>query len=162
MSPSTLGEVRIFAGTVLPQSWAYCDGAEVRLSSNTALYALLGYQFGGDGIRSFALPKLADAGPGLRYIICTDGDFQSMAGHLGEIRLYAGQERLIPPGWARCKGQSLPIGSRDYLGLFAILGARFGGNGETQFELPRLADPFPGVHYIICIQGGMPEAAPRT
>ena len=38
--------------------WALCDGQLLPISTNTALFSLLGTQFGGDGQTTFALPDL--------------------------------------------------------------------------------------------------------
>jgi microcystin-dependent protein len=41
-----------------------------------------------------------------------------------------------PKGWAFCNGQLLPINQNQ--ALFALLGTRYGGNGQTTFALPNL------------------------
>ncbi|MCJ2032837.1 phage tail protein [Methylobacterium sp. J-068] len=41
-----------------PQGWAFCNGQLLPIRSNTALYTLLGVQFGGDGVNTFGLPDL--------------------------------------------------------------------------------------------------------
>ncbi|HXT14444.1 MAG TPA: tail fiber protein [Gemmatimonadaceae bacterium] len=53
-----LGEIRLFAGTFAPLGWNFCDGTLVAISTNDALYALIGTAFGGDGQTTFALPDL--------------------------------------------------------------------------------------------------------
>lgn len=53
-----LGEIRIFAGNFAPQGWAFCNGAMMSIAQNTALFSLLGTTYGGDGVNTFALPKL--------------------------------------------------------------------------------------------------------
>ena len=53
-----LGEVRIFAGNYAPVGWAFCNGALQSISQESALFALLGTTYGGDGITTFALPDL--------------------------------------------------------------------------------------------------------
>ena len=74
-----LAEIRLFAGTFAPQNWAFCDGSVMSIAQNTALFSLLGTQFGGDGSSTFALPKLDPlpaTGPGatpVHYVICTRG-----------------------------------------------------------------------------------------
>ena len=40
--------------------------------------------------------------------------------------------------------------------LFALIGTRYGGDGKTTFALPKIADPAPGVRYIICVSGYTP------
>lgn len=41
-----------------PVGWALCNGQQLPIRSNSALFSLLGVQFGGDGTTSFALPNL--------------------------------------------------------------------------------------------------------
>jgi microcystin-dependent protein len=55
----TIGEVRMFAATFSPRNWAYCQGQLIAIRSNTALFSILGTQYGGDGVTTFALPNLA-------------------------------------------------------------------------------------------------------
>jgi microcystin-dependent protein len=54
--------------------------------------------------------------------------------YLGEIALFS-YER-IPSGWLPCDGRLL--NAKDYTALFSLLGARFGGDGRTNFRLPDL------------------------
>ena len=63
MSNPFVGEIRIFAGNFAPVGWAECDGQLLPISQNTALFSLLGTQFGGDGKSNFALPDLQDSVP---------------------------------------------------------------------------------------------------
>ena len=58
-----IGEVRIFAGNFAPRSWAFCEGQLLAISSNTALFSILGTTYGGDGRTTFALPDLRGAVP---------------------------------------------------------------------------------------------------
>ncbi len=52
-----------FAGTVAPSGWAFCDGSLIPKDSNLSLFSLLGTDFGGDGINTFALPDLRGKAP---------------------------------------------------------------------------------------------------
>jgi microcystin-dependent protein len=58
MSDAFVGEVRMFAGNVAPQGWAFCDGAELPLDGHDALFSLIGTTYGGDGRTMFGLPDL--------------------------------------------------------------------------------------------------------
>ena len=64
-----------------------------------------------------------------------------------------------PRGWAVCNGQILQI--NQYQAVFALLGATYGGNGETNFALPNLPGPTDGngkqLTWIICLQGDFPS-----
>jgi len=53
-----IGEIRMFAGNYAPRDWALCDGQNISIQENDALYSLLGTTYGGDGRTSFALPDL--------------------------------------------------------------------------------------------------------
>lgn len=74
MAEPFLGEIRIFAGarTAPPANWAFCDGQQLSIAQNEALFTLIGTIYGGDGIATFLLPNLngrlaigAGQGPGL-------------------------------------------------------------------------------------------------
>jgi microcystin-dependent protein len=80
-----LGEIRSFGFGYPPVGWMLCDGSVLAISQNTALFAILGTLYGGDGARTFALPDLRGrnaigmgTGPGLsaRVIGQTGGAVQ--------------------------------------------------------------------------------------
>lgn len=56
-----LGEIRTIGFTYAPRGWAMCSGQLLPIAQNTALYSILGIQFGGDGKTTFALPNLNGA-----------------------------------------------------------------------------------------------------
>ena len=58
MSDQFLAEIRIFPFNFAPTGWAFCDGQIMPISQNTALFALLGTTYGGDGKSTFALPDM--------------------------------------------------------------------------------------------------------
>ncbi len=67
-----IGEIRMFGGNFAPRSWALCNGQLLPISTNTALFSILGTMYGGDGRTTFGLPDLrgrfamsAGFGPGL-------------------------------------------------------------------------------------------------
>jgi microcystin-dependent protein len=53
-----IGEIAMFAGNFAPVGWAFCNGQIVPLAQNTALFALLGTTYGGNGQTTFGLPDL--------------------------------------------------------------------------------------------------------
>lgn len=63
MADPFLAEIRIFPFTFAPKGWAWCDGQLMPISQNTALFALLGTVYGGDGKSTFALPDLQGRAP---------------------------------------------------------------------------------------------------
>ncbi|HEX8361757.1 MAG TPA: tail fiber protein [Longimicrobium sp.] len=58
MADPFVAEIRIFPFTFPPKGWAFCNGQLMPISQNTALFALLGTTYGGDGKSTFALPGL--------------------------------------------------------------------------------------------------------
>lgn len=55
-------------------------GQVLPISSNTAMFSLLGTTYGGDGVTTFALPDLRAAAPDhMTYSICTEGLYPSAA-----------------------------------------------------------------------------------
>ncbi len=63
MSEPFIGEVRMFAGNFAPRGWALCDGQILAIQENSALFALVGTLYGGDGRTTFALPDLRGRAP---------------------------------------------------------------------------------------------------
>jgi len=63
MSDQFLAEIRIFPFNFPPTGWAFCNGQLMPISQNTALFALLGTFYGGDGKSTFALPNMLDNAP---------------------------------------------------------------------------------------------------
>ena len=58
MSEPFIGEIIMFGGTFAPRGWALCNGQLLPIAQNTALFAILGTTYGGDGQTTFALPDL--------------------------------------------------------------------------------------------------------
>ncbi len=58
MSDPFLAEIRIFGFNFAPKGWALCNGQLMPISQNTALFSLLGTNYGGNGQSTFGLPNL--------------------------------------------------------------------------------------------------------
>lgn len=58
MAQSFVGEIRMFGGNFAPSGWAFCNGQQMAISENEALFALIGTTYGGDGVSTFGLPNL--------------------------------------------------------------------------------------------------------
>jgi microcystin-dependent protein len=76
MSDPFVAEIRIFGFNFPPQGWAFCDGQLMSIQQNTALFSLLGTNYGGNGTSTFGLPNLqgnlplhtgSGPGPGLSF-----------------------------------------------------------------------------------------------
>ncbi|HEV7284221.1 MAG TPA: tail fiber protein [Kaistia sp.] len=63
MSEPFLGTVMIWAPNFAPRGWAFCQGQIMAISTNSALFSLLGVTYGGNGQTTFGLPQLAGRVP---------------------------------------------------------------------------------------------------
>jgi microcystin-dependent protein len=63
MAQPYIGEIRMFAGTFAPLGWLFCDGQQLPISENEALYQLIGTTYGGDGQETFNLPNMQSRVP---------------------------------------------------------------------------------------------------
>jgi microcystin-dependent protein len=86
-----LGEIRLFTFNFAPKGWAFCAGQLLSIQQNTALFALLGTYYGGNGVNTFQLPDLRSrvpnhmgSGPGGTYGIGEIGGVEN-------IQLFANQ-----------------------------------------------------------------------
>lgn len=70
---------------------------------------------------------------------------------IGEIQIFG--FTYAPYQWAMCQGQLMPI--QQNTALFSLLGTTFGGNGQTNFQLPNF------VNNIACGQGSGAGLTPR-
>jgi microcystin-dependent protein len=161
-------EIRLLPFGFAPHGWARCDGLTLPINQNTALFSLIGNQYGGDGKTTFQLPTLTGPNGDQRppsYYIARQGIFPnggySVAPFVGEIRLLA--FNFAPDGWARCNGQILEIS--EYPALYPIIGILYGGDGQTTFGLPNLTGPN-GIDeppfYCLALQGATPPAVGET
>lgn len=143
----TTGGLFPFASVFRLIDWERPQGQSLPVAGNTALFGVLGQQFGGTG-SSFNLPDLTPLpvqnGSALNWILCRDGDdpTQAMLGMLGEVRLWPGGNR--PPNWLPCDGTEIDVAR--YPELVALIGGR----------LPHLNDYVPGVSFILCAEGIRP------
>lgn len=160
-----VGQIQLFALTFAPAGWVKCDGQSLQISQHEALFALIGNKFGGDAVNNFNLPNLTNASPcdDVDYYICLDGLFPISSGgaydgYMGEIAMFPYD--FAPGGWAKCDGQTLPIAQNS--ALFSLLGTKFGGDGNSNFKIPKLthSSPLAGMDYYISLTGMYPSQDP--
>lgn len=58
MAAPFIGEIRIFGFTFPPRGWKVCDGGTIPIQQASALYAILGTTYGGNGTTTFNVPNL--------------------------------------------------------------------------------------------------------
>lgn len=171
-APCTLGDVYYMSGGEFEQ-WEFpnllpAKGWMLPVEEYPDLFAAIGTQFGGDGQKTFELPTLTGPAPGVYPFVCTLGERAQVGGvpepacRVGEIRLTA-DLRSVPPSWFPTDGRILQVAEHPV--LFSLIGASFGGDGETTFALPTVEPPS-GLNSQICFLGTYPSpnkaAAPKA
>jgi microcystin-dependent protein len=86
MSEPFLGQITVFPYSFPPKGWADCAGQLLPISQYTALFSLLGVQYGGNGTTNFALPDLQGRVPvgqgqltgGADYVMGQDGGAEAV------------------------------------------------------------------------------------
>lgn len=63
MAEPFIGQITLFGFNFAPRGWAQCNGQLMPISQNTALFSLLGTNYGGNGTTTFALPSLQGTAP---------------------------------------------------------------------------------------------------
>ncbi|RNC88614.1 MAG: phage tail protein [Allomuricauda sp.] len=164
-----LGQIIMFGGNFAPRGWALCQGQLLPISSNQALFSILGTIYGGDGRTTFALPDLRGrapiqqgSGPGLSSI------------NLGEKAGSESHTLLVNNLPAHNHGFALPMKAEgdtdnpaggfvagDGTNSFGTVSDSTGGAGTTSNTGGNTAvnhrDPFLGVNFIIALQGTFPS-----
>lgn len=63
MSDPFIGQIKTVGYTFAPLNWSLCDGQSLTISSNQALYSLLGSTYGGNSRTNFNLPDFRGRAP---------------------------------------------------------------------------------------------------
>jgi microcystin-dependent protein len=63
MTQPFIGQIQPFGFGFAPRNWAQCNGQILSIQQSTALFALLGTQYGGNGTTTFGLPNLQSRVP---------------------------------------------------------------------------------------------------
>jgi len=167
-----IGEIRLFGFNFAPNGWALCQGQLMAIAQNTALFSLLGTQFGGDGRTTFGLPDLRGRvplgqgqGPGLTPR--TEGELGGEENHtliINEMPAHNHQVNASQSGSTTNPSGSVPsndsrgtpvtiyAGSSDGTKMNAGMIQPSGGSGPHNNMQPYLC-----INYCIALQGIFPS-----
>lgn len=174
-----IGEIRLFAGNFAPRNWAFCNGALLAISSNTALFSLLGTTYGGDGQVTFGLPDLRGRvpvnpgqGPGLsNYVLGEMTGTQTNTLLISQMPAHnhtllangtAGSGTLNNPSQAYMgvgpvdRSSGLPVNTR-YATTANSTMAPNSVNASGGSQPINNIQPSLGMNYIICLYGIFPS-----
>lgn len=175
MTEPFLGEIQVFGFNFAPNGWASCNGAVVPIQQYSALFSLLGVNFGGNGTTTFQLPNFTNRagcnqgqGPGLssRFIGETFGassetlTVAQMPAHMHQFTIY-NQPDLAKKSGSPSAGNSLsPPGSTSPFVANAQPNAQFpptmlGSTGSSQPHENR--QPYLALNYSIAMVGVYPS-----
>lgn len=169
----TIAQILFFAGNFAPKNWAFCNGQLMSIASNTALFSLLGTQYGGDGRTTFALPDFrgrvpvgVGQGPGLSPVVIGEKSGTETSTMLLTQMPSHSHTTTVSMGVAGSNADNdSPVGnvfavpSSDSFGTVANASAAgtslslnpAGGNQPFSIMQPYLA-----VNYVICMFGVYP------
>ncbi len=175
MTTPFIGEIQVFGFNFAPRGWAFCSGSLVPIQQYSALFSLLGVNYGGNGTTNFQLPNLVNRagcnqgrGPGLtpRAIGETFGEnsetltVAEMPTHMHQFTIYNqsdGTKKAASPS----AGNSLtsPANTSAFV-AGAQANAQFipnmiGLNGGSQPHENR--QPYIAINYCIAMAGAFPS-----
>ncbi|MBI1764212.1 MAG: phage tail protein [Acidobacteria bacterium] len=166
-----LGEIRMFSGNYAPKGWLFCHGQLLSINNNDggALFSLLGTAYGGDGIRTFALPDLRGRAPvsqgqsveGREFRLGDLGGAETVTLNRNEMPVHTHAPQMnANPGtsptpannvWAAAAvarySDQQPGAALDYRALNPA------GGSQPHDNMP----PFQAVNFIIAVSGIYPE-----
>ena len=171
MSEPFLGEIIMFGGNFAPRGWALCDGQLLSISSNTALFSILGTTYGGDGRTTFGLPDLRGRfpmhqgnGPGLPTYRLGEKSGQEKIQAPQHSHEFAVEAVNNQPGDETSPaGAVFPVsgGEAYYSGTpnATMRSSTTGASGGSTWPADGISvrNPFLAVNFIIALQGLFPS-----
>lgn len=156
----------MFAGNFAPSGWALCNGQIMSISENTALFSLLGTNFGGDGMTTFGLPNLQGRvaiHQGNGYVVGETGGASTATLTTNNLPSHTHALNCVDSGG----NQPSPVGafpaiestgtSSDYSTAAATGQMKSGAIGPTGAGAPvSTMPPYQCVMFIIALQGIFP------
>jgi microcystin-dependent protein len=171
MTQPFLGQIQPLAFDFAPRGWAQCNGQILNISQNTALFSLLGTQYGGNGTTTFALPNLQSRAPMHAGIFQGETFFQGEAAGAETVTLTlntmpahnhafvgtstAGDTNIVATGQALASGAANPFYSADTPPLQPLnMGSisPFGGN-----QAHSNIQPYQAINWCIALSGIFPS-----
>lgn len=170
MAEPFIGQISIVGFNFAPRGWAMCDGQLLSIAQNTALFALLGTMYGGNGTTTFALPNLRGrvpihVGQGTGLANRVQGEVggsenvtltaQQMPTHSHPVKCQSQQGNLGSPVNAYHAGDGTGF-TLDYADT-ADANMNAGSLGNTGGNQPHPnMPPFLALNFVIALQGIFP------
>lgn len=171
----TIGEIRMFAADFAPRNWQFCNNQLLQISTNAALFSILGTTYGGNGVQTFALPDLRGRTPvgtgstydlgeitGIESATITANNLPShnhaVGGSIKMLTTTVGANAPSPVGNYFANDGSTKYNTTSGGGTMkpantSGLAIGVAGNGQGPTNLM----PYLAINYIICLQGIFPS-----
>jgi len=177
----TIGEIRMFAGTFNPRTWAFCQNQTLSIAQNTALFSILGTTYGGNGQTTFALPDFrgrvpvgAGQGPGLsQYVLGQKGGAETYTINNNQFPAHTHPltGSITMPGNAAASNADAPQNNYPGVAATPMYSTVNNGSGLANMQLALTAtaagtipplpvnniQPILGMNFIICMFGIYPS-----
>lgn len=174
-----MAEIRLFAPNFAPKFWSFCEGQTLAISTNTALFSLIGNYYGGDGRTTFKLPDFRGTVPvgsgsphtGVNsYTLGETAGTSTQTAILGNLPVHShmGTVNYALPAFSDQGETGVPTGASlaalpglytaeapDSLMESAVAHITVANNGNNT-PMP-IMQPYLSINYIICIQGIYPS-----
>jgi microcystin-dependent protein len=124
MADPFLSEIRMMSFNYPPKGWALCNGQQLPINQNQALFSLLGTVYGGNGQTTFALPNLRGRVP----IHMGSGHTLGEAAGSSAVTI---TQQTMPQHLHFAQGTSATTGNVATVG-----GALLAGSGSTVYAPP--------------------------
>ena len=164
MSEPYLSEIRIMSFVFAPRGWALCNGQQLPINQNQALFSLLGTTYGGNGQTTFALPDLRGRVPMHAGAGHTLGERAGEQAHTLSIAEMPQHVHLAHAQSSSASTQLPPVNAvlapasnvyRAPDNLTALSAATIGNVGGSQAHLNM--QPFLTLSFCIALQGIFPS-----
>jgi microcystin-dependent protein len=169
MATPFLGEIRLMAFAFPPKGWALCNGQQLPINQNQALFALLGTMYGGNGTTSFALPDLQGrvpvaSGQGAGLGSYTQGQAGGEAAHTLTLDEWVNHSHVLNgtrvDGNSAAPARALPaVGTETYskAGSDGTMASESMASANANPQAHENMQPFLTLSYVIALQGIFPS-----
>lgn len=163
MADPYLSEIRIFSFSIVPRGWMACNGQLLPISSNAALFSIIGTTYGGNGQTNFGLPNLQGRVPIHMGNGIVEGQSAGETGvtlitaqlpaHTHSVHANASADTSTPSGATIPGGGAVIYGSGPPNTAMnsAIVGSTGNGQAHTNMQ------PYLALNICICVSGIFPS-----
>jgi microcystin-dependent protein len=172
MTEAYIGSIVLFAGNFAPRGWAFCQGQLLSISTNTALFSILGTTYGGNGQTTFALPDLRGRvpmgqgqGPGLTNVTLGEqGGSESVTLMPSQMPMHSHAVACDTTATGSADPAGAYPGNPGSLSGTELYGSTANGTMAPNMISPAggsqpfsVQQPYLGLNYIICLEGIFPS-----